>query len=138
MLIERFLQYIDFKGLSLSKVEKDLGLSNGYLGKQRDRNGSIGSSVVEKIVYAYSDINIEWLICGSGEMLRGNSNLLGGVSESNPSSYGRCNNCTEKDRTILAMEKAIIGYEKLIKVLEAKVDKLERDNCPNSTISKTA
>jgi len=64
VLIERFLQYIENKGLALTKVEHDLGLSNGYLGKHRDRKGSVGSDIIEKIVEFYPDIDIEWLVRG--------------------------------------------------------------------------
>lgn len=64
MLIERFLQFIENKNYSLAKVEKELGLANGYLGKMKARNGSIGSNIIEKIVYAYPEIDVNWLITG--------------------------------------------------------------------------
>jgi hypothetical protein len=41
-------------------------ISNGFL----DKEGSIRSDICEKISYQYSDINLEWLITGNGEMFK--------------------------------------------------------------------
>lgn len=43
---DRIQQYIDYKGISNSKFEIEVGLSNGYWRKTK----SISSSVVEKIL----------------------------------------------------------------------------------------
>jgi phage repressor protein C with HTH and peptisase S24 domain len=63
----RILKYIDYKGITKYKFCKDLGLSNGFL----DKDGTIGADKCEKISYQYPDINIEWLITGNGNMLKG-------------------------------------------------------------------
>ena len=114
MVIERFLQYIENKGLKLAQVERDLGFSNGYLGKQRDRKASIGSNVIEKIVSAYPDLNIQWFITGEGTMISPNAISYDQIN---------CKGCIEKERliksletTIDAQQKTIQAQEKLIKV----------------------
>lgn len=68
--IERFIEYLDAKGLRITPIEKQLGFSNGYLGKMRNRKASVGSEVLEKIVCMFPDMNVEWLITGKGEMLK--------------------------------------------------------------------
>jgi hypothetical protein len=68
--IERLYKYIDYKGNKPTRFEKELGLSNGYLGTQLKRNADLGESVLNKIVDYCLDINPEWLLTGEGEMLK--------------------------------------------------------------------
>jgi phage repressor protein C with HTH and peptisase S24 domain len=44
-----------------------VGISSGYISAG---SPSIGSEIIEKIVHVYPDLNIEWLITGSGKMIR--------------------------------------------------------------------
>lgn len=81
---DRIQQYIDYKGISNSKFEIEVGLSNGYWRKTK----SISSSVVEKILRIYSELNPLWVLTGEGEMLRpatistrDNLNISGGNSQ---------------------------------------------------------
>lgn len=67
--IERLFDFFDTKGLKHTPVEKELGLTNGYLGKMRDRKGSIGSDILEKIFCKFPDLNPSWLITGKGSMV---------------------------------------------------------------------
>ncbi len=62
---ERIKLYILKKGLSKSAFYEASGLSNGFL----DKTHNIGSDKIEKILKAYPDINLEWIITGKGEML---------------------------------------------------------------------
>lgn len=68
-LIERLRIYIEHKGISYNSFDKSIGASNGYIGKQLKNNASIGSDIIEKISETYKDLNIEWLITGSGDMI---------------------------------------------------------------------
>ncbi len=63
---ERILQLIDFKQINKSIFYKKTGLSNGFL----DKKGNIGSDKIEIILKTYPDISPDWLLTGSGEMLR--------------------------------------------------------------------
>ena len=71
--IERFFYFLEKKGLKHTPIEKEIGLSNGYLGKMKARKASIGSDVIEKIVSMFPDLNTDWLITGKGDMLKGNN-----------------------------------------------------------------
>ena len=63
---ERILQLIDFKQINKSIFYKKTGLSNGFL----DKKGNIGSDKIEIILKTYPEISPDWLLTGSGEMLR--------------------------------------------------------------------
>lgn len=65
----RILKYLTYKGISKYKFYQETGLSNGYLDKDADLN--IAS--YEKISSCYTDLNMDWVRTGEGEMLRGNS-----------------------------------------------------------------
>ncbi len=67
MIKERIIQYLEIKGISKYKFYQETGLSNGAL----DKIGSIGADKCEVIYSHYQDLNLEWLITGKGEMLKG-------------------------------------------------------------------
>lgn len=62
---DRMDLYLEFKGISDYRFEKDLGLSKGYWNKAKNPT----SEIVGKFVGFYTDISPEWLITGQGEML---------------------------------------------------------------------
>ena len=70
--IERLYQYFDNKNIKSTRFEKDLGMSNGYLGIMRKRDADLGSSVLELIKNNCRDLNPEWLLTGKGNMLTEN------------------------------------------------------------------
>lgn len=61
----RLLEYLDYKDISRYKFYKSVGVSNGFL----DKEGAIGSDKCEKIYYQYPDINLTWLLLGTGPMI---------------------------------------------------------------------
>ena len=75
--IARLHEYIDYKGSKPTRFEKELGLSNGYLGTQLKRNADLGESIINKIIDYCLDINPEWLLTGKGDMLKShNQNVI--------------------------------------------------------------
>jgi hypothetical protein len=71
--IERLYQYMEYKGLKPTALEKEIGLSNGYLGVQRKRNADMGEGAFLKIIDNCRDINPSWLLTGEGDMFREDS-----------------------------------------------------------------
>lgn len=69
MVHDRILKYIDYKGISKYKFYKITGLSNGFL----DKKGNIGVDKCEIIYSHFPDLNFEWLVTGSGSMLKTDS-----------------------------------------------------------------
>ena len=63
---QRLMQFIEIRGLSVSRFEKMCNLSNGYLNKLRN---APGLNKLEDILRAFPNLNREWLLHGEGEML---------------------------------------------------------------------
>ena len=69
-VIDRFDLYMKYKHLNDRKVTQDLNLSNGTIGKSRNPDRDLSSRVIEKIENFYTDLNIDWLKTGAGEMIK--------------------------------------------------------------------
>lgn len=70
MIIDRFIKYMDFKGLNDNRVTVDCGLSVGLIGKARKGASDLGRNTIEKILRVYTDLNRDWLLTGKGNMLK--------------------------------------------------------------------
>lgn len=68
--IERFLQYIDFKGITENRATVECGLSQGLLHQAKSGKSDLGYKTIDKILDKYQDINKAWLLTGEGEMLK--------------------------------------------------------------------
>src|SRR5690606_33427269 len=131
--VKRMLQYLDKKGISKYKFYKDTGLSNGFL----DKGNNIGSDKCEKIGYVYTDLNMDWVVTGRGDMIKTQES----VKESNfiasePDDTYRDGNKSEVyyEQTIKALNKTITAQEKTIKLLE---DALKAERAVKSNIPET-
>jgi hypothetical protein len=62
---DRILQYINYKGISKREFYANTGLSNGFL----DKASSIGSDKLEKIISAYPDLSLVFVVTGKGALL---------------------------------------------------------------------
>ncbi len=68
-IINRFDEYMHYKGLNDNQVTVQCGLSNGAIGKARINRKGINSQSIEKILSTYKDLDARWLLTGEGEML---------------------------------------------------------------------
>lgn len=66
---ERVMQYLDVQGIKLSKFYTTTGLKRGLFDSDK-LSQSISDVFITKIIANYSDINLEWLLTGKGEMLK--------------------------------------------------------------------
>ena len=64
---DRVLQFIEYKGISKREFYANTGLSNGFL----DKSSNIGSDKLEKIISAYPDLSLLFIVTGNGSMLNG-------------------------------------------------------------------
>ncbi|WP_298418705.1 hypothetical protein [uncultured Kordia sp.] len=67
-IIERIVQFIKYKNLSMRAFDISIGVGNGYTSKQAKTNASVGSDVLEKIIDVYRDLSPLWLMTGEGPM----------------------------------------------------------------------
>ena len=63
---QKILQYLEVKGISKREFYLKTGLSNGFL----DSGKYISTENAEIIISNYPDMSLEWLIMGTGEMLK--------------------------------------------------------------------
>jgi hypothetical protein len=68
--IERIAIYIHLKKITPHAFEKKIELSNGYFSKQLKHLGSVGSDILIRIHYTYTDLDILWVLTGEGQMLK--------------------------------------------------------------------
>lgn len=70
MILERIKEYIDCKGITIAAFERSIGMSNASFGKSLKNRGAIGSDKIENILSMYTDLSSEWLLTGTGNMLK--------------------------------------------------------------------
>ena len=68
--INRIKQYLDYKGIRVGAFEKVVGMSNGSFASQLKHNKTIGVDKLENILKKYTDIDVEWLLTGEGDMIK--------------------------------------------------------------------
>lgn len=136
-IVERLYEYMSVKGLTAYEVEKTCGISNGYLARQKQGSGNIGSEILVKILNKYPDINFWWLLFGKGNMLAGdNNNDLDGVStdESNHDTNTQPHTQLHTHEEISMMSERVVVYEEMIKLLKEQITVLQAANADKDEI----
>ncbi|MBQ8958148.1 MAG: hypothetical protein IJ057_06560 [Bacteroidales bacterium] len=105
---ERLLQFINSIGSTQKAFEKTINASQGYI---NNISKSIGFEKLNAIKLNYSQLNIEWLLTGAGEMLGGKR--IGDSGEA------------DKDKYIITLEKYNERLEHDIKSLEKRLAQYE-------------
>lgn len=72
LAIDRLEIFIKNKRQSRREFEQNIGIANGYIGKQLKSKGAIGSHILRKILIRHPELNIIWLITGQQKMITGN------------------------------------------------------------------
>lgn len=71
MIKERILQFIEYKGVKKERFYEKIGMTSAnFRGKAKET--PINSTAIENILSEYPDLNLEWLITGKGQMVKGN------------------------------------------------------------------
>ena len=63
---ERIMQYLEYKNISITRAESDLGWSKSSLLK----SNNLSTDKASEFVHFYSDLNTAWLLTGEGSMLK--------------------------------------------------------------------
>lgn len=66
---KRLKQIIDYYNITPYKFSQQIGLSEGTIRKILSANTSIKSENLYKLSQTFTEINLDWLITGRGEML---------------------------------------------------------------------
>lgn len=114
MIVDRILQFIDYKKINKRKLYIETGLSNGFLDKVKD----IGASKIEQILYSYPEINPEWLLTGKGNMI-------------NPVEYPT----DDTDRNNFWSEEPNILYKAIDKIIDKQKIPLYNSQTPDGMVS---
>ena len=67
---QRILQYVDFKQIERKSFFGDLNVATSNF-RGSALYSEVGGDVIAKILSNYTELNAEWLLTGSGEMLKG-------------------------------------------------------------------
>lgn len=111
--IKRLYQYLTYKGIPPTRLEKEIGLSNGYLGTMLKREADIGESTFVKIIDYCLDLNPMWFVLGKGEMIIEKTKASHQhkpydiAEEPQNSSPQKCLLCQEKDKRIDNLQRLI-------------------------------
>lgn len=70
-MIDRLKKYIDNQGISVSAFEQSIGASDGLIRRAIKNKSDIQSKWLLSISANYHDLNLDWLITGQGDMLKG-------------------------------------------------------------------
>lgn len=68
--IDRFLQYLEYKGITENRATIECGLSQGLLHQAKSGKSDLGAKTIDKILTKYQDLSREWLLYGEGKMLK--------------------------------------------------------------------
>ena len=68
-IIDRFDEFMRYKGLNDNAVTKALGIAVGTIGKSRGEGRDLSRRNVEKALNKWLDLNRTWLLTGEGPML---------------------------------------------------------------------
>lgn len=68
-ITERLKLFMQHEGVTTFQMNKAAGLSRTLLAKALEKHQGLNSTTIEKIVTAYPNLNVDWLVTGRGEML---------------------------------------------------------------------
>lgn len=68
-VMKRLKQYLDYKGIAISKAAKEMGASSATLRMAYERNSSVNVEYIGTFVSIHQSLNLEWLLKGTGNMI---------------------------------------------------------------------
>lgn len=114
--IDRFDEYMKFKGLNDNKVTTQIGLSIGTLGKSRKPGRDLSDKVVEQILNFYTDLNNVWLLTGEGNMIKKPT-----TQESNGNNNTQIAGNSNNINSTTAMQLAIAEISEMRKLIQEQI-----------------
>ena len=121
---ERLIEFINSKGIAISKFEKECGMSNGYISSMRK---GLGEKKLNNVLNKYPELNREWLLYGEGEMLNQNMQIGDGTNIAGDK------NSVNESRTVEMFLKEIAAQRRLAEKKDEQIEK--KDEQINRLIS---
>ena len=118
---QRLIEFIKREGLSQSRFEKAVGLSNGYV---NNISKGIGADKLQRITEKFPYLNAEWLLTGKGEMLKANTIQERTELPINPN-VEPINNESMLNRAFDALERRDVEYAKQVERIDRLIALME-------------
>jgi hypothetical protein len=127
-IIDRLIEYLDYKRVTPYSFERTCQVANGYLKKQQKGKGSIGSDILERIHKNYFDLDMVWLITGEGDMLVEESEKSTGkhVLQEEKKYYTKDEIIKHLRERVILLESSLADKEKIIALLEAQAGAVKK------------
>lgn len=127
---ERLFAFINVLGYSVREFERSIGVSNGTV---RHLNDTVTANVRQKVSAKFPQLNIDWLLTGSGDMLyRSNSitnvnvDMGDSIHHNSAAVVARGANGTHAEDVIAAKDREIEKLEAEIQSLKDQISYLTK------------
>ena len=115
IVLDRIEQFAEKQGIKIGALEKTIGASKGVLSRAIAQKSDIQSKWLSKLVENFPQIDANWLLTGEGSMYRDTTEQSG----TNP---------PNRDKYIQMLESKIEDQQRIIDLLEDKIESLTRGN----------
>ena len=115
IVLDRIEQFAEKQGIKIGALEKTIGASKGVLSRAIAQKSDIQSKWLSKLVENFPQIDANWLLTGEGSMYR-ETTVQGGTNPPN------------RDKYIQMLESKIEDQQKIIDLLEDKIESLTGSN----------
>lgn len=113
-LVNRIGLYAEKKGISIRKIEVEIGASNGTLSKAINKEKDVLSEWIVLFIKRFPEVNPAWLLTGEGNML---------ISEFQSLSLEKENLYKEK---IAHLEELLTVHQEKNKLLEDLIERMKQ------------
>jgi len=108
------------KGISQGELADRWKVSRQYINAILSGNGSIGIKLINKLVDAFPDLNLNWLLTGKGDMFFDSQNTM----KEPETEYSNSNLLKSKEEVIQIQHDYIEQLKNTLKKLEKEIIKL--------------
>jgi hypothetical protein len=124
-MIERLNEFIRSQGLTTIEFERKISASDGVIRKSIRNNTDIQSKWLVKIAENYPILDMNWLLTGEGSMYRSPTVM----NEAPP---------PDRDEVVRLLREKVADQQKIIDLLEEKVDALIAGGSDGTEIASAA
>ncbi len=114
---KRIFQLIEYLNITRYKFAQETGISEAVLLNIIKEKNKPGYDQIVKILNRYKVISADWLLTGTGAMLKGGEESGSPPGDVQPPG---CELCKEKDKVIAAQQAQIATQSEYIEVLKAQ------------------